>query len=107
MPKLKASAAPAPSADEQASLVGTRLAQLRRARRMRQAEAAQLAGLSRPTASRIEAGDPGRTLDQVLRYLRALSPETSLLQLLQLPDNEKVSGVQRVRVPGNPTAAAV
>lgn len=86
------------SLDAQATLLGQRLTQLRHAGRLRQAEAAQLAGLSRPTASRIEAGDPGRTLDQVLRYLQALSPGTTLLQLLQAPLGAPTA-VKRIRVP--------
>lgn len=91
--------------ENEATLVGKRLAQLRRTRRIRQAEAAQAAGLSRPTASRIEAGDAGRTLDQVLRYLNALSPGTTLLQLLQSPENTAAQSVKRVRVPTEHAAA--
>ena len=76
----------APEQLAQARLVGERIARLRRARDVRQAEAAVRAGVSRPTATRIEAGDPGRTLSQVLRYLGAIAPGTSLLQLLQGED---------------------
>jgi len=38
------------------------------------------------TATLIEAGDPGRTLGQVLRYLGAIAPGMSLLQLLSADD---------------------
>lgn len=76
----------APEQLAQARLVGERIARLRRARDVRQVEAAVRAGVSRPTATRIEAGDPGRTLAQVLRYLGAIAPGTSLLQLLQGED---------------------
>ena len=54
--------------------VGGKLARLRKARRLRQAAVALRAGVSRSTAGLIEAGDPGRTLSQVLRYLNAISP---------------------------------
>lgn len=91
--------------DTEAHIVGERLAQLRRARRIRQAEAAKAAGLSRPTVSRIEAGDSGRTLDQVLRYLHVLSPGTTLLQLLQTPDDQAAKAVKRVRIPNQEPAA--
>ncbi|MBC7958061.1 MAG: helix-turn-helix domain-containing protein [Cytophagales bacterium] len=62
--------------------IGRKLARLRQARRMRQADAAVRAGIARSTAALIEAGDPGRTLSQVLRYLNAISPGASLLDLL-------------------------
>ena len=50
---------------------------------MTQKEAAIRSGLSRSTAVLIEAGDERRTLTQILRYLDAISPQTSLLDLLQ------------------------
>lgn len=70
----------------QSRLIGERIARLRRARSILQADAALRAGISRPTATRIEAGDPGRTLGQMLRYLEAIAPSTSLLTLLQASD---------------------
>lgn len=66
--------------------VGAKLARLRVARRMRQIDAAARAGLARSTAALIEKGDPGRTLAQVLRYLEAIAPNLSLLDLLQETD---------------------
>lgn len=72
---------PKPRLDEAAG-IGRKLALLRKARHISQAEAAARAGVSRATAVRIEAGDPGRTLAQVLRYLEAISSGTSLLDLL-------------------------
>ena len=57
--------------------LGGKLVRLRQARRMRQADAAARAGLSRSTAVLIERGDPGRTLAQILRYLEAIAPATS------------------------------
>ena len=61
--------------------LGGKLVRLRQARRMRQADAAARAGLSRSTAVLIERGDPGRTLAQILRYLEAIAPGLSLLGL--------------------------
>lgn len=76
------------SADElaQTRLLGERLSRLRLARRVRQEDAAVRAGMSRPTARKIEQGDPGRTLGQVLRYLKAIAPSMTLLQLLEGKD---------------------
>lgn len=75
----------------QARLVGERIARLRRARNVLQAEVAVRAGVSRPTATLIEAGDPGRTMSQVLRYLGAIAPGMTLLQLLQGEDPSLVA----------------
>lgn len=79
----------------QARLVGERIARLRRARNLLQTEAAVRAGISRPTATLIEAGDPGRTLSQVLRYLGAIAPGMTLLQLLQGEDPSLVALAER------------
>lgn len=68
------------------ALIGQRLARLRIARHMTQAETAVRAGLSRNTAYRLEKGDPGLAIGQVLRYLDAIAPGTSLLELLQAED---------------------
>jgi len=70
----------------QARELGSKLARLRAARKLRQADAAVKAGLSRSTAALIEAGDPRRTLAQVLRYLEAIAPHLTLLDLLQETD---------------------
>ena len=75
----------------QAHLVGERIARLRRARNVLQSEAAVRAGLSRPTDTLIEAGDAGRTISQVLRYLDAIAPGMTLLQLLQGQDPSLVA----------------
>lgn len=84
--------------------IGARISRLRKARRVLQSEAALRAGVSRPTAGRIEAGDPGRTLGQVLRYLHAIAPGVSLQQLVQesdpsllaLAEAEKTKRVRRL-----------
>lgn len=70
----------------QTRLLGERLSRLRLARRVRQEDAALRAGMSRPTARKIEHGDPGRTLGQLLRYLKAIAPGMTLLQLLEGQD---------------------
>lgn len=75
-----------PSMQAEATAIGHKLARLRMARRIRQADAAARAGVSRSTASLIENGDIGRTLAQVLRYLDAVAPGLTLLALLQDAD---------------------
>lgn len=66
----------------QARELGARLARLRAAYGVRQSDAALMAGISRSTAGRLEGGDPGVAVGQVLRYLNALSPGLTLAQLL-------------------------
>jgi hypothetical protein len=56
------------------------------ARTVKQADAALRAGLSRNTAYRIEHGDPGLAMGQVLRYLDAIAPGSTLLDLLSESD---------------------
>lgn len=72
----------APESLADAAELGAKLARLRKARRLRQQDAAGRAGISRSTAVLIEKGDPGRTLAQVLRYLHAIAPGQTLLDLL-------------------------
>lgn len=66
--------------------IGECLARLRIARHMTQMEAAVRAGLSRNTAYRLEKGDAGLAIGQVLRYLEAIAPGKTLLELLQADD---------------------
>jgi transcriptional regulator with XRE-family HTH domain len=66
----------------QAQDLGKALARLRLARGVKQHDAALRAGLSRNTAYRLERGDPGVAVGQVLRYLDAIAPGKSLLELL-------------------------
>lgn len=66
--------------------LGQLLARLRLARKVKQSEAALRAGLSRNTAYRLEHGDPGLAVGQVLRYLEAISPSSTLLDLLSKKD---------------------
>lgn len=71
---------------DEARQLGEKLARLRMARRIRQADAATRAGLSRSTAVLLEKGDLGRTQAQILRYLEAIAPGVSLLSLLKEDD---------------------
>ena len=66
--------------------LGARLARLRIARKVKQTEAALRAGLSRNTVYRLEKGDPGVALGQVLRYLEAIAPGSTLMDLLAETD---------------------
>lgn len=86
----------------EASDMGAKLARLRRARKMRQVDAAARAGLSRSTAALLEKGDAGRTVGQILRYLEAIAPGVSLLALLKESDPSlkalaQAEATQRVR----------
>lgn len=70
----------------QAEKIGASLARLRVARRVTQQEAALRAGISRNSAYRLEHGDPGVALGQVLRYLDAIAAGTTLQSLLNEED---------------------
>lgn len=76
-----------PSRLDEAQDLGRRMTELRQAYRLRQADVAARAGLSRSTVVLIEKGDLGRTLGQLLRYLHAIEPAVTLEALLggQLP----------------------
>src|SRR5580692_5050956 len=66
--------------------LGAAVARLRIARGMKQDQAALRAGLSRNTAYRLEKGDPGVALGQILRYLDAIVPGKTRLDLLAESD---------------------
>lgn len=66
--------------------LGELVARLRLARQIKQADAAVRAGLSRNTAYRIERGDPGLAIGQLLRYLDAIAPGMTLADLLTEQD---------------------
>lgn len=91
---------------DEARQLGEKLARLRAARRIRQADAAARAGISRSTAVLLEKGDLGRTQAQILRYLEAIAPGVSLLSLLQEDDPSLLAlasreATQRVRIPSS------
>lgn len=71
---------------DECKYLGKLLARLRLARKVKQSDAALRAGLSRNTAYRLEHGDPGLAMGQVLRYLEAISPSSTLLDLLSQKD---------------------
>ncbi|WP_343635289.1 helix-turn-helix transcriptional regulator [Roseateles sp.] len=82
--------------------MGERIARLRVARQIKQTEAAIRAGLSRNTAYRIERGDPGLAVGQLLRYLDAIAPGMTLAELLTerdpaLMQQQREEQRQRVR----------
>lgn len=70
----------------QSAELGQRLARLRLARKVKQTDAALRAGLSRNTVYRLEKGDPGLAIGQVLRYLEAIAPGSTLADLLTEAD---------------------
>jgi transcriptional regulator with XRE-family HTH domain len=80
--KVQQSAVLSPHLAQQLVHLGQLLARLRHARNVKQADAALRAGLSRNTAYRMEKGDPGLAIGQVLRYLEAIAPGTTLTGLL-------------------------
>ena len=84
--KVTQSARLNPAQAAEAKKLGAALARLRIARGMKQDQAALRAGLSRNTAYRLEKGDPGIAMGQVLRYLEAIVPGKTLLELLSESD---------------------
>lgn len=66
--------------------LGQQLARLRIARKVKQTDAALRSGLSRNTVYRLEKGDPGVAFAQILRYLEAIAPGSTLLDLLSGKD---------------------
>lgn len=84
--KVRQAATLSPRLLAESAQLGERMARLRTARKMKQADAALRAGLSRNTAYRIERGEPGLAIGQVLRYLDAIAPGSTLLDLLSEAD---------------------
>jgi transcriptional regulator with XRE-family HTH domain len=84
--KVTQSAVLDPTLAAEAKRLGAALARLRIARGMKQDQTALRAGLSRNTAYRLEKGDPGIAMGQLLRYLDAIVPGKKLLDLLSETD---------------------
>ena len=84
--KIDQAASLAPHLLAQSVRLGQLLARLRVARRVKQSDAALRAGLSRNTAYRLERGEPGLAIGQVLRYLEAIAPGSTLVDLLSESD---------------------
>lgn len=95
--KVNQAAALSPPLLAQAQELGERVARLRVSRRMKQFEAALRAGISRNTAYRLEHGDPGVAMGQVLRYLDAIAPGCNLKHLLSESDPALISQQLRER----------
>lgn len=66
--------------------MGDRIARMRKARNLLQAEAAVRANISRETASRIENGDAAVSIGQVMRYLDVIAPGANLCRLYETRD---------------------
>jgi transcriptional regulator with XRE-family HTH domain len=88
LPNMKVSqvATLSPSQLDECARLGQQLARLRIARKVKQTDAALRSGLSRNTVYRLEKGDPGLAFGQVLRYLQAIAPGRTLLDLLSETD---------------------
>lgn len=71
---------------EQLKGMGARIARMRKARSLLQAEVAVRANISRETASRIENGDASVAIGQVVRYLSVIAPDVGLTKL-DMPDS--------------------
>ncbi len=84
--KITQSAMLSPRQLEDCVHLGLQLARLRIARKVKQTDAALRSGLSRNTVYRLEKGYPGLALGQVLRYLEAIAPGSTLLELLSDKD---------------------
>ena len=84
--KITQSSVLTPSLASEVKKPGAALARLRIARGIKQDQAALRAGLSRNTAYRLEKGDPGIAIGQILRYLDAIVPGKTLLELLSETD---------------------
>jgi transcriptional regulator with XRE-family HTH domain len=84
--KVTQSAVLPPRQVEECARLGQQLARLRIARKVKQTDAALRSGLSRNTVYRLEKGEPGVALGQVLRYLEAIAPGSTLLDLLSEKD---------------------
>jgi transcriptional regulator with XRE-family HTH domain len=84
--KIRQSAMLDPSLAQEVRTLGTLLARLRIAHGIKQEEAALRAGVSRNTAYRLEKGDPGIAIGQILRYLEAIVPGKTLHELLAETD---------------------
>src|ERR1700722_14426253 len=84
--KVTQSALLSPGQAAETKKLGASLARLRIARGMKQAQTALRAGLSRNPAYRLEKGDPGIAVGQILRYLDAIVPGKTVLEFLSETD---------------------
>jgi DNA-binding XRE family transcriptional regulator len=88
--KIDQKAAIPPHLEQLLKETGASLARMRIARRMPQQMAAERAGISRNTLSRIENGDPSVAIGQVVRYLSTLEKAEVLVRALQSENDAAV-----------------
>ncbi|MHB9880358.1 helix-turn-helix domain-containing protein [Pacificimonas sp. ICDLI1SI03] len=95
------------------SRVGQQIERYRISRNLTQAELAEMAGISRSTLARIEAGKGG-TIDSLARLMRALGLEDRLLDIVPDaklspldPRSETGKARQRVRKPSKERSTEV
>jgi transcriptional regulator with XRE-family HTH domain len=89
--KVNQSASLTPHLLAESKRIGQLVARLRLARKVKQTDAALRAGLSRNTVYRLEQGDAGLAIGQILRYLEAIAPGSTLADLLSESDPALVS----------------
>jgi len=82
----------------QLSDLGYALAQSRIARKIPQSEVAIRANISRNTVSRIENGDAGVAIGQILRYLDVVRPGATIADVMMKEDNA-VQAAESLRRP--------
>lgn len=75
-----------PELAEESRKLGEMITRLRLARGVKQTEAALRASLSRNTVYRLEKGDPAVAIGQILRYIDAIAPGVTLVQLVTEAD---------------------
>lgn len=75
-----------PELADESKKLGEMIARLRIARGVKQSDAALRASLSRNTAYRMEKGDPAVAIGQILRYINAIAPGITLIQLVTESD---------------------
>ncbi len=80
--RIQQSASIKPALAEEGKQLGDIIARLRIARGVKQTEAALRANISRNTAYRLEKGDPAVAIGQILRYIDAIAPGITLMQLV-------------------------
>lgn len=88
--KISQKAALPPHLEQLLTQTGASLARMRVARRMPQHLAAERAGISRNTLSRIENGDPSVAIGQVMRYLATLEKAEIVAQALRSENDAAV-----------------
>ena len=91
--KINQKAALLPALEIALKEFGAKLARLRVARGLPQRLAAERAGISRNTMSRIENGDPSVSIGQVVRYLAVVDQTRALVEALQTEADPAVRGL--------------